>query len=162
MRSLALDEYHSLTATLSHQISMVFPSLLMPTSSTQHLSALIELKAGVGGTEASLFVTELLRMYIRLANSKQWKTHIVSRNDNDNGGTRDATVEIKGAGSYDTLRWESGVHRVQRVPATEASGRTHTSTVAVVVGVFLGLLMDSILLSLTGFAVVRGHGIKRG
>ena len=136
MRSLAKDEYDTLASTLSHQITSAFPTLLTPTSTTAHLSAIIELKAGVGGTEASLFLADLLRMYLRLCNAKKWNTHLVSCNDNDGGGTNSAIVEVTGAGSYDTLQWESGVHRVQRVPATETSGRVHTSTVAVVVSVF--------------------------
>lgn len=72
-------------------------------------------------------------MYQRLAHSNNWKSSIVAKNSIESGGTKDAIVEIKGETAYDTLRWESGVHRVQRVPATESSGRTHTSTVAVVV-----------------------------
>ena len=93
----------------------------------------MELKSGVGGSEASLFLADLLRMYLRLANGRRWKATVVSQNDSDGGGIKDAIIEIKGEGVYDALRWESGVHRVQRVPATEASGRVHTSTVAAVV-----------------------------
>jgi peptide chain release factor 1 len=93
----------------------------------------MELKSGVGGSESSLFLADLLRMYQRLANSRRWKAQIVTKNDLESGGIKDAVLEIKGEEVYDTLRWESGVHRVQRVPATEASGRVHTSTVAVIV-----------------------------
>jgi len=71
-------------------------------------------------------------MYLRYTNNRDWTTTIVSQNDNETGGIKDAIVEVKGEGAYDALRWESGVHRVQRVPATEASGRVHTSTVAVI------------------------------
>ncbi|TFK37061.1 hypothetical protein BDQ12DRAFT_699259 [Crucibulum laeve] len=133
MRSLASDEYSSLTNTLTTTVESTFPSLLVPASTTSHLSALMELKSGVGGSESSLFLAELVRMYQRLANVNRWKAEVVGQNDNEGGGTKDAILEIKGLGAYDALRWESGVHRVQRVPATESSGRVHTSTVAIVV-----------------------------
>lgn len=93
----------------------------------------MEMKSGVGGSESSLFLGDLLRMYQRLANVNRWKAQVVAQNDNDGGGTKDAIIEIKGDGAYDALRFESGVHRVQRVPATESSGRVHTSTVSIVV-----------------------------
>ncbi|KAF8954711.1 hypothetical protein BDZ97DRAFT_1674230 [Flammula alnicola] len=133
MRSLAADEINSLSTTLADIVQNTFPSLLIPPSTTKHLSALMELKSGVGGSESSLFLADLLRMYQRLANNTHWKASIVAKNDTEGGGIKDAIVEFKGDGAYDALRWESGVHRVQRVPATEASGRTHTSTVAIVV-----------------------------
>ncbi|KAH7909419.1 hypothetical protein BJ138DRAFT_1010890 [Hygrophoropsis aurantiaca] len=133
MRALASEEYNSLTSTLTSHVQEIFPQLLVPPSTTQHLSAMMELKSGVGGSEASLFLADLLRVYTRYANVNRWKTQIVASNQTDGGGLKDAIVEVKGDGAYDALRWESGVHRVQRVPATEASGRTHTSTVAVIV-----------------------------
>ena len=97
------------------------------------MSALIELKAGVGGSESSLFCADLLRMYTRYAHARGWAPAVVSANASDQGGFKDAILEITGAGAYEALRAESGVHRVQRVPATESSGRVHTSTVAAVV-----------------------------
>lgn len=133
MRTLASDEYTNLSETLSKHISTTFPSLLVPPSSTHSLSALVELKAGVGGSEAALFLTDLLRVYIRHAGSRGWQSSMVQSSEASGGGLREAIVEIKGDGAYDALRWESGVHRVQRVPATEASGRVHTSTVATIV-----------------------------
>ncbi|TDL20251.1 release factor [Rickenella mellea] len=133
MRSLALEEYKTLESTLTHQLDVVFPSLLTPQSETSHLSAILEIKSGVGGSEASLFLGEMLRMYLRLAQLRQWSTKILAKNELDSGGFKDAIVEVNGEGAYDALRWESGVHRVQRVPATESSGRVHTSTVAVIV-----------------------------
>ena len=133
MSQLAREEASSLSTSLESLVQNTFPSLLIPPSSTKHFSALMELKSGVGGSEASLFLADLLRMYQRLANVTNWKATIVAKNDTEGSGIKDATVEFKGEGAYDALRWESGVHRVQRVPATEASGRTHTSTVAVVV-----------------------------
>ncbi|KAF9465849.1 hypothetical protein BDZ94DRAFT_1319841 [Collybia nuda] len=133
MRALAIEEHESLSKSVTEIVETTFPSLLVPPSTTSQLSALVELKSGVGGSEASLFLSNLLRMYLRLANVRRWKTEVVSQNMTDGGGIKDATIEIKGEGAYEALRWESGVHRVQRVPATEASGRVHTSTVAVVV-----------------------------
>lgn len=133
MRTLASEEFTSLTHTLSTHISTTFPSLLVPPSSTRDLHALLELKAGVGGSEAALFLLDLLRVYVRYAGSVGWRTSIIQSNETESGGMRDAILEIKGEGAYDALKWESGVHRVQRVPATESSGRTHTSTVAVIV-----------------------------
>lgn len=133
MRSLAKEEHASLTETLQNLLETTFPTLLVPTSSTAHLSALVELKTGVGGSEASLFLGDLVRMYLRVANSLGLKAAIMNSNILDGGGMKDAILEVKGEKAYDLLRWESGVHRVQRVPATEANGRVHTSTVAVVV-----------------------------
>ena len=133
MKALASDEYASLTSSLSHLLSTTFPSLLVPPSTTAHLSALLELKSGVGGSEASLFLSDLLRVYLRYAQTMRWRAEVIGKNESDGGGIKDAIVEVKGAGAYDSLRWESGVHRVQRVPATEAKGRVHTSTVAAIV-----------------------------
>jgi peptide chain release factor 1 len=133
LRLLAAEDDQTFTDTLGDLVEKVFPSLIIPPSKTAHMSALMELKAGVGGSESSLFLGELMRMYLRFAQSVKWKTTTVSSLDTPEGGVKNAVVEFKGPGAYDSLRWESGVHRVQRVPATEASGRVHTSTVAVVV-----------------------------
>jgi len=133
MRSLALEEIDTLASTLAKMIEYHFPTLLIPASQTTHFGALMEMKSGVGGSESSLFLAELLRMYQRLATNNNWNAITVTKNDLEAGGIKDATVEFRGSGAYDSLRWESGVHRVQRVPATESSGRTHTSTVAIVV-----------------------------
>lgn len=133
MRSLAEEERERLSTVLDGYLDKTFPPLLVPPSTTSHLSAMMELKAGVGGSESALFLAEIMRMYTRLANSMRWKASIIASNETDNGGIKDAILEIQGEKAYDMLRWESGVHRVQRVPATEANGRVHTSTVAVVV-----------------------------
>ncbi|KAJ6497005.1 hypothetical protein DFH06DRAFT_970179 [Mycena polygramma] len=133
LRSMAAADYTMLSESLTDMIKKTFPSILVPPSRTAHLSALMELKSGVGGSEASLFLSDMLRMYMRLAQAFRWKADIVASSNLDGGGARDAVVEFKGAGAYDALRWESGVHRVQRVPATEQSGRTHTSAVAVII-----------------------------
>ena len=136
LRQLAVEDDRAFTDTLDDLVKNVFPSLIIPPSNTAHMSALMELKAGVGGSESNLFLGELMRMYLRYAQSVKWKTTTVSSSDTPEGGVKNAVVEFKGPGAYDSLRWESGVHRVQRVPATEASGRVHTSTVAVVVSRF--------------------------
>ncbi|KDQ52929.1 hypothetical protein JAAARDRAFT_138047 [Jaapia argillacea MUCL 33604] len=133
MRSLAEEDHIALSTKLVQQIETQFPALLVPPSTTAHLAAMFELKSGVGGSEASLFLGDMLRMYQRYASSMGWKAQVTSINQTDEGGVKDAIMEVKGEGAYDSMRWESGVHRVQRVPATEASGRTHTSTVSVVV-----------------------------
>ncbi|CUA71997.1 Peptide chain release factor 1, mitochondrial [Rhizoctonia solani] len=112
-----------------------FPSLLLRASPTSAYGAAIELKAGVGGGESALFLGDLARMYIRFAATHKYSCEWINKSEMEGarGGIKDAILEIKGEGSYDSLRWESGVHRVQRVPATETQGRVHTSTVAVVV-----------------------------
>ncbi|KAG6372563.1 hypothetical protein JVT61DRAFT_7673 [Boletus reticuloceps] len=133
MRSLAEDEFATLKESLSTYLSTTFPSLLVPPSQTRSFSALLELRAGVGGSEAMLFMVDLLRVYVRYAHSQGWRADVIQSTEVMGGGMRDAIVEVKGDGGYDTLRWETGVHRVQRVPATEASGRVHTSTVAIIV-----------------------------
>jgi len=134
MRSLAAKEQAELFSTLSNHLATAFPALLVPKSSSGRHFALMELKAGVGGDEACLFAADLLRMYSRLAEEYGWPVEAISKEYTEGGkGIRGAVLEIKGGGAYDTLRWESGVHRVQRVPETEKSGRLHTSTVAVVV-----------------------------
>ena len=143
---MAMEERDSLTSTLQNHVENTFPSLLLPPSSTRRFSALIEMKSGVGGDESSLFLTEVMRMYNQLASSENLRTETVSVNEQDGskgggGGIKDAILEIKGEGAYDLFKWESGVHRVQRVPATETQGRVHTSTIAVVVRVKLYCLI---------------------
>lgn len=133
MRSLAAEEHNDLLDKLSSLAEKTFPSLLVAPSTTSHLSAMLEMKAGVGGSEAALFLGDIMRMYLQLAQAMGWQAVVVASNPTESGGVKDALLEIKGKKVYDTLRWESGVHRVQRVPATETSGRLHTSTVAVLV-----------------------------
>jgi len=94
---------------------------------------IIEIRAGAGGDEASLFAGELARMYTRYAQAKGFEVDILSANENDNGGFKEVTLEVKGRGAFSALKYESGVHRVQRVPATEAAGRIHTSAATVAV-----------------------------
>ncbi|KAL1946571.1 hypothetical protein VTO73DRAFT_14675 [Trametes versicolor] len=133
MRSMAEEDYAMLSDSLNTLVETTFPSLLVHTSETAHLSAIIELRAGVGGSESALFTADLVRMYTRAAQANGWDVSMISSNNLEAGGTKDAIMEIKGKGVYDALQFESGVHRVQRVPATEAKGRVHTSTVGVMV-----------------------------
>ena len=130
---LAIAETDGLLSDLRSLLAHDLPNALLPSSETEGLSALVELKAGVGGSESSLFTAELLRMYGRFARLNGWEPTVLASSESDGGGFKDVIFEVNGSGAYDTLRWESGVHRVQRVPATEASGRLHTSTVAAVV-----------------------------
>jgi len=94
---------------------------------------IIEIRAGTGGNEACIFAGELARMYMRYAEGKGFETEILSFNENDDGGYKDMTIEVRGRGAFSMLKYEGGVHRVQRVPITEASGRIHTSTATVAV-----------------------------
>lgn len=111
--------------------------LLTPRDPLDHKDAMLEVRAGTGGEEASLFAAELLRMYLRYAESKGWTTTILDRSDADQGGIKEAIVRVDVGGSssapYGFLRFEGGVHRVQRIPATESKGRIHTSAVSVAV-----------------------------
>ncbi len=93
----------------------------------------LEVRAGAGGDEAALFAAELLNMYKRYAETKGWSAKITEESKNDLGGYKEASMEIKGKGVYDDFRWETGVHRVQRVPETEKMGRIHTSTASVAI-----------------------------
>ena len=95
--------------------------------------AIMEIRAGAGGVEASLFAQELFLMYSHFAKKKGWQTVLLDESKSDLGGYKEVVFEISGRGSYDALRWESGVHRVQRIPETEKSGRIHTSTASVAV-----------------------------
>jgi peptide chain release factor 1 len=107
--------------------------LLLPTDPNDHKNIVLEVRAGAGGDEASLFVAELFRMYQRYGERQGWKIDLLSASGTGLGGFKEIIAEIQGSGVYSRLKWEGGVHRVQRVPATEAQGRIHTSTVTVAV-----------------------------
>jgi peptide chain release factor 1 len=96
-------------------------------------AVIMEIRAGVGGEEAALFASDLLRMYTRFAQIKNWKVNVLDSNRTEIGGIKDTTVEISGEGAYELLKNEAGVHRVQRIPKTERQGRIHTSTATVAV-----------------------------
>jgi peptide chain release factor 1 len=107
--------------------------LLLPRDPADDGNVILEIRAGAGGDEAALFASELLQMYLRYAGNHRYKTEVMSLNETGIGGVKEAIVEIAGDGAYSRLKFESGTHRVQRVPATESSGRIHTSTATVVV-----------------------------
>lgn len=106
---------------------------LLPKDPDDTRNVMLEVRAGAGGEEAGLFAAELLRMYLRYAEMRGWKTELVDKADADAGGIKEAVSRIVGDGAYGVLKYESGVHRVQRIPATEAKGRIHTSTATVAV-----------------------------
>lgn len=107
--------------------------LLLPKDPNDDKNIILEIRAGAGGDEAALFASELYRMYVNYAESQKWKVEIVSLNENGIGGFKEVTFMINGAGAYSRLKYESGVHRVQRVPETESGGRIHTSTCTVAI-----------------------------
>ena len=107
--------------------------LLLPKDPNDDKNVILEIRAGTGGEEASLFGSNLLRMYMRYAERHRYKTEMLDLNDTDIGGVKEAIMMIKGKGAYSRLKYESGVHRVQRVPETESSGRVHTSAATVAV-----------------------------
>ena len=107
--------------------------MLVPRDPRDDRSVIVEIRAGAGGDEAAIFAADLFRMYTRYSEEKRWKTEILSENAIGVGGYKEVIFEVKGKGVYSKLKYESGVHRVQRVPATEAQGRIHTSTATVAV-----------------------------
>jgi peptide chain release factor 1 len=107
--------------------------LLVPTDPNDDKNVIVEIRAGTGGDEAALFAADLYRMYTRFAERHRWKVEVLSATETDGGGFREIIFEVNGKGAYSHLRYESGVHRVQRVPVTESQGRIHTSTASVAV-----------------------------
>ena len=132
MRELAQEELKSLQArrdTLLAELKV----LLIPKDPNDAKNVVLEIRAGAGGDEAALFASDLFRMYSRYAERQGWRLEVLNLSDTGVGGTKEVTALIEGKGVYGRLKYESGVHRVQRVPATEASGRIHTSTATVAV-----------------------------
>jgi peptide chain release factor 1 len=105
--------------------------MLVPRDPNDERDVILEVRAGAGGDEAALFAADLFRMYQRYADRRRWKIELLSTSESGSGGFKEVIAEVNGEGAYSRLKWESGVHRVQRVPATEASGRIHTSTATV-------------------------------
>jgi len=116
-------------ATLEERIQL----LLIPRDPLDDKNTIMEIRAGTGGEEAALFAADLYRMYVRLADRRNWKVEVMSLSETGLGGYKEIIFSLTGEGVFGALRWESGVHRVQRVPATEGSGRIHTSAVTVAV-----------------------------
>jgi peptide chain release factor 1 len=132
MRAFVRDEQRRLEAE-KEAIFMDLKELLRPRDKNDDRDVIVEVRAGTGGDEAGLFAAELMRMYLRYAERRGWKHEIMNTNETDIKGVKEVTFEVRGKGAYSRLKWESGVHRVQRVPVTEAGGRIHTSTATVVV-----------------------------
>lgn len=132
LRQMAEEEKHQLTDTLEAR-ELELKLLLIPGDPNDEKNTIMEIRAGTGGEEAALFAADLFRMYSRYAEEKRWIIEVLSINETGIGGIKEVIAGIKGKGAYSRLKYESGVHRVQRVPATEASGRIHTSAVTVAV-----------------------------
>ncbi len=132
MRSMADAEVDRLSADETRLLDEL-RVLLLPRDPNDERDVIMEIRAGAGGDEAALFAAELLRMYLRYAANHKFTPEILSRHDTGIDGIKEAIIQIHGDGAYSRLKFEGGVHRVQRVPATESSGRIHTSTVTVVV-----------------------------
>ena len=132
MKDLVQDELDNLKARRDRRLQDIKLALL-PKDPLDEKDVIVEIRAGAGGEEASLFAADLFRMYARYAEIKGWPVEVMSSNQSGIGGFKEIIVEVKGRGAYSRLKYESGVHRVQRVPLTEASGRIHTSTATVAV-----------------------------
>ena len=114
---------------LEHELKI----LLLPKDPNDEKNVIVDIRAGAGGDEAALFAAEVYRMYVKYAESRRWRTEMMSLNENGIGGFKEVTFMITGQGAYSRLKYESGVHRVQRVPETESGGRIHTSTITVAI-----------------------------
>jgi peptide chain release factor 1 len=132
MRELAQEELTALEAKRDALLGEL-RLLLVPKDPNDEKNVILEIRAGTGGDEAALFAADLFRMYSRYAERQRWKLEVMSSSESGTGGLKEVIASIEGRGAYSRLKYESGVHRVQRVPATEASGRIHTSTATVAV-----------------------------
>jgi peptide chain release factor 1 len=132
MRDLAVQEVADLTANMA-ELTTRLRAQLVPRDPLDEKNVIVEIRAGEGGEEAALFAADLYRMYARYAERHRWKTEILSQSQSEKGGFKEIIFKISGRGAYSKMKFESGVHRVQRVPATEAQGRIHTSTATVAV-----------------------------
>ncbi len=132
LRALAQEELALIDAALP-AAERALAIAMLPRDVADERSALVEVRAGVGGDESALFAADLVRMYQRYAESRGWRADLISGSPSDVGGFKDAVLEIAGNGVFAALKFESGVHRVQRVPATESQGRIHTSAATVAV-----------------------------
>jgi len=132
MAALVRQEIESLEQKRDQLLSELKLALL-PKDASDERDIIMEIRAGAGGDEAALFAADLFRMYSRYAQSKDWAVDIVDSNESDKGGFKEIIFEVKGKGAFSRLKYERGVHRVQRVPITESSGRIHTSTATVAV-----------------------------
>ena len=132
LRELAKMEISELEDTIP-ELEAELKILMLPKDPNDEKNVILEVRAGTGGDEAALFGQDLLRMYLRYAERRGWKAEIMDMNDTGIGGVKEASVLIKGKGAYSRMKYDSGTHRVQRVPATESSGRIHTSAATIAV-----------------------------
>ena len=132
MKELAKMELADLEEKIP-EIENELKILMLPKDPNDDKNVILEVRAGTGGDEAALFGMDLLRMYLRYAERRGWKAEVIDANETDIGGVKEAEVMIKGKGAYSRLKYESGTHRVQRVPDTESSGRIHTSAATIAV-----------------------------
>ncbi|HJN42461.1 MAG TPA: PCRF domain-containing protein, partial [Anaerolineales bacterium] len=132
MRSMAEAEISALRPAIE-KLEQRILHMLLPTDPRDERNVIVEIRAGAGGDEAGLFAADLYRMYARYAENRRWRAEIISSNTSGIGGYKELIMEIKGKRAYSHLKYESGVHRVQRVPETETQGRIHTSTATVAV-----------------------------
>ena len=132
MKELAQEEYQAAKADLERLVEEI-RILLLPRDPNDDKNVIVEIRAGVGGEEAALFANSLYRMYCMYAESRRWQVEVDSVSETELGGVKEICFTIQGDGAYSRLKFESGVHRVQRVPETESGGRIHTSTVTVAV-----------------------------
>jgi peptide chain release factor 1 len=132
IKELARDEIHELTIT-REQLEAELKKLLMPKDPNDDKNVLIEIRAGTGGEEAGLFAGDLFKMYTRFAENKGWRIEVMTHHATGVGGLKEVIAMVQGRGAFSRLKFESGTHRVQRVPSTETQGRIHTSAVTVAV-----------------------------
>ncbi|MDK9582568.1 peptide chain release factor 1, partial [Sneathia vaginalis] len=132
MKEIMQEEINSLENEIP-QIEDSLKILLLPKDPNDEKNVIVEIRAAAGGDEAALFSSDIFRMFTRYAERHRWKTEVLDKNETGVGGLKEITFMIKGQGAYSRLKFESGVHRVQRVPDTESSGRIHTSTITVAV-----------------------------
>jgi peptide chain release factor 1 len=132
LREMALGEIGTLEPLLA-SLEKDLKALLVPRDPRDDRNVIVEVRAGTGGDEAALFAADLFRMYSRYAEKRGWKTDVLSQNETGIGGFKEIIFQVKGKAAFSRLKFESGVHRVQRVPTTESQGRIHTSTATVVV-----------------------------
>lgn len=130
--AMAAEEVRALRTQRDELLARI-KLLLVPKDPNDEKNVIVEVRAGTGGDEAALFASDLFRMYTRYAERQRWKVEVLSSTETDGGGFREIIFEVSGRGAYSHLRYESGVHRVQRVPVTESQGRIHTSTASVAV-----------------------------
>jgi len=132
LREMAREELKANEAAIEEYTENL-KILLLPKDPNDDKNVILEIRAGTGGDEAALFGSDLLRMYLRYAERMRWKTELIESNETEIGGVKEVVMLVKGKGAYSRLKYESGVHRVQRVPETESGGRVHTSAASVAV-----------------------------